>query len=107
MHDPATTPSRISQLLAAVDRPGDFFATGTATPAITVDRLCLPFPVPDAQARGLIELAGLAPYGRGGETLVDPYPVTGVRFAQGARPGDLGTMSPFSTASLQLSGVSS
>lgn len=93
MHDPATTPSRIRQLLAAVDRPGDFFATGTvetATPAITVDRLRLSFPVPDSQARGLIELAELAPYGRGGETLVDPavrkvWQIAAPRVAIGAR----------------------
>jgi hypothetical protein len=93
MHDPATTPARISQLLAAVDRPGDFFATGTvetATPAITVDRLRLSFPVPDSQARGLIELAEPAPYGRGGETLVDPdirkvWQIAAPRVAIGAR----------------------
>jgi hypothetical protein len=75
MHDLAVTPAHISRLLSAVDRPGDFYATGTvetATPAITVDRLRLSFPVPDAQARALIELAEPAPYGRGGETLVDP-----------------------------------
>lgn len=46
--------------------------------------------MPDAQARGLIELAERAPYGRGGETLVDPavrkvWQIAAPRVAIGAR----------------------
>lgn len=93
MNDPAATPAHISRLLTAVDRPGDFYATGTveiAPPAMTVDRLRLSFPVPDAQARALIGLAEPAPYGRGGETLVDPavrkvWQIAAPRVAIGAR----------------------
>lgn len=68
-------PAQLQQLLAQLERPGDYVASGTvetATPSVTVDGLPLSFPLPETQARELVARAEPAPYGRGGETLVDP-----------------------------------
>lgn len=66
----------VVRLLATVDRPGDFYATGsleTSIPKIDVDGVGpLSFPVPAEQAEKLVGIAERAPYGRGGQTRVDP-----------------------------------
>jgi predicted 2-oxoglutarate/Fe(II)-dependent dioxygenase YbiX len=65
----------LAKLLAAVDRPGDFYASGRAElplPRIEVVGIgTIALPVLPAQAKALIEAASRAPYGRGAETVVD------------------------------------
>ena len=65
----------LEELLHSIDRPGDFFAHGrllVPMPVLKVDSVgVLSFPVPDVQIRALVEMAELAPYGKGTETLVD------------------------------------
>lgn len=76
----------LEKVLAAVTRPGAFFAHGreeVALPRLVVDGLGqVSFPVPAAQARKLVAAARLAPYGRGAETVVD----TSVRKVWQLRP---------------------
>lgn len=76
MPHPTEVLASVVDLLASVDRPGDWCASGTRetpTPRIDVDGVGpLSFPIPPAQARELVALAEPAPYGRGGETLLDP-----------------------------------
>jgi predicted 2-oxoglutarate/Fe(II)-dependent dioxygenase YbiX len=68
--------SKLAESLSIVDRPGDFFVSGTAemlAPQLEVEgvgRIALPLlPV---QAEQLITVAERAPYGRGENTLTDP-----------------------------------
>jgi len=72
--DPALQP--LTQLLATIERPGDYFSTGrreVALPKITAKGGGqLSFPVPAKQAQEWLRLAEVAPYGRGEETVVDP-----------------------------------
>ena len=66
---------RLETLLAAVRRPGDFFADASfeaAMPRVEVEGVgVLSFPVPAAQARQVIQRASRAPFGRGKETILD------------------------------------
>lgn len=65
----------LAATLAAVQRPGDYFVSGTVEaylPQLEVEavgRIALPL-LPQ-QAQQLIAVATQAPYGRGGETLID------------------------------------
>ena len=65
----------LAEILATVDRPGDFFVSGRAEfsmPRIEVEGIGpLALPLLPAQAKRLIKAATRAPYGRGSETLVD------------------------------------
>lgn len=65
----------LEELLAGVRRPGDFFAQGTVEtpmPRIEIEGAgVLSFPVPEAQIREVVARAVRAPYGRGGETILD------------------------------------
>lgn len=68
--------AELAELLSAVNRPGDFFVSGTAemlAPQLEVEgvgRIALPLlPI---QAEQLIAVAERAPYGRGESTLTDP-----------------------------------
>ncbi len=65
----------LEELLAAVRRPGDFFARGAVEvpmPRVEVDGVgVLSFPVPEPQIGQLIQQAVRAPYGRGEETILD------------------------------------
>ena len=67
--------ARVEKLLRSVDRPGDFCAHGrlfAPMPRLVVEDVgVVSFPVPEAQARALIQAAERAPYGKGPETLVD------------------------------------
>lgn len=62
-------------LLLAVDRPGDFYTSGTAElrpPSFTVEGVGpVALPLLPAQAQQLIAVAQQAPYGKGEATLVD------------------------------------
>lgn len=66
----------LEELLRRVERPGDFFVTGsleTPMPRLEVEGAgLLSFPVPTGQVQDLIRVATRAPYGRGEETIVDP-----------------------------------
>jgi len=65
----------LEQLLTGVRRAGDFFVHGsleTPMPRVEVDGVgVLSFPVPSSQIEDLIKEADRAPYGRGGETILD------------------------------------
>ena len=65
----------LTELLHSVDRPGDFCAHGRLylpMPTVEVAGVgALSFPVLGAQIEALINAAERAPYGKGGETLVD------------------------------------
>ena len=65
----------LADLLQTVQTPGDFYAAGSCSmhlPLIEVDGLGpIALPLLPAQAAQLIAAAERAPYGRGGETLVD------------------------------------
>jgi len=68
--------SALATLLAAIQRPGDYFTSGrieTPMPSLQVDGVGrISFPVPTIQARALIEHAAeRAPYGRGTATVRD------------------------------------
>ena len=80
--------ARLEKLLRSVDRPGDFCAHGrlfAPMPRLVVEDVgVVSFPVPEAQARALIEAAERAPYGKGPETLVDAS-VRDCRQIDGAR----------------------
>lgn len=68
--------SRLPAALADVRRAGDFFTTGVfdwRAPLLSVDGIGpLALPLLEAQAKQLIGVGDLAPYGRREETLVDP-----------------------------------
>lgn len=61
--------------LDGLERPGEYFASGTmegAPPLLEVDGVgVVSMPVPPEQAGALAAAAGKAPYGRGDETLID------------------------------------
>lgn len=65
----------VAELLSGVQRPGDFYATGTVDmhpPRLIVDGVgTVALPLLPVQAEQLIAVAERAPYGRGAETLVD------------------------------------
>lgn len=65
----------LEAVLAGVRRPGDFFVHGahdTPMPRVEVEGVgVLSFPVPPGQVRRLIHQAVRAPYGRGGDTILD------------------------------------
>ncbi len=65
----------LETLLGGVRRPGNFFAQGALDlpmPRVEIEGAgVLSFPVPVAQIREVIRQAVRAPYGRGGETLLD------------------------------------
>src|SRR3954447_14528252 len=71
---PITT--ELAGILGTVQRPGDFYATGTTeifTPRLEVEGVGpIALPLLPVQAEQLIAIAERAPYGRGAETLVDP-----------------------------------
>ena len=73
--DYATNCKRLEDLLASVDRPGDFCTGGRSfvpMPVLAVEGVgALSFPVPDTQVHALIGAAERAPYGKGAETRVD------------------------------------
>lgn len=65
----------LERLLAGVQRAGDFFVRGTVEvpmPRVEVEGVgVLSFPLPGAQVKQIIAGAQRAPYGRGGETILD------------------------------------
>jgi len=65
----------LEDVLAVVRRPGDFFVRGaleTPMPRVEIDGVgVISFPMLDSQIQGIIKHAERAPYGRGGETIVD------------------------------------
>ena len=67
--------AELAELLSAVRRPGDFFASGRLelqTPRLTVDGVGqIAFPLLPVQAEQLIAAAERAPYGRGEATIVN------------------------------------
>ena len=71
--DYATNCEPLERLLASVDRPGDFCASGRSSapmPVLAVAGVgALSFPVPDAQVEALVAAAEHAPYGKGWETV--------------------------------------
>ncbi len=71
----STITTDLPELLGAVQRPGDFFATGTVeifSPSLEVEGVGpVALPLLPVQAEQLIAVAERAPYGRGEETLVD------------------------------------
>jgi len=64
------------QILRTIDRPGDFCTSGRIAvhpPALEIEGVGrISLPLPESQARQLIEVAEPAPYGRGAETVLDP-----------------------------------
>ena len=71
--------AELAALLSTVDRPGDFSVSGTTeilAPRLEIEGVGLvALPLLPLQAEQLINVAKRAPYGLGGNTLVD----TGVR----------------------------
>ncbi len=67
--------AKLAGLLRKVERPGDFYAAGTAAifpPQLEVEGVgVIALPLLDVQAEQLIAAAERAPYGRGGETVQD------------------------------------
>ena len=67
--------AKLAGLLQKVERPGDFYAAGTAAifpPQLEVDGVgVIALPLLDVQAEQLIAAAERAPYGRGSETVHD------------------------------------
>jgi 2OG-Fe(II) oxygenase superfamily len=65
----------LEDVLAAVRRPGDFFVHGsleTPMPRVEIDGVgVISFPILDSQIQDIIKHAERAPYGRGGETILD------------------------------------
>jgi len=65
----------LEDVLAAVRRPGDFFVRGsleTPMPRVEIDGVgVISFPILDSQIQDIIKHAERAPYGRGGETILD------------------------------------
>ena len=77
----------LEDVLAAVRRPGDFFVRGaleTPMPRVEIDGVgVISFPLLDSQIQDIIKHADRAPYGRGGETILD----TSVRNTWQLAPG--------------------
>lgn len=71
----SSTSTALAGLLGKVQRPGDFYATGSTeifTPSLEVEGVGpIALPLLPVQAEQLIAVAEQAPYGRGEETLVD------------------------------------
>jgi len=71
----STITTELAELLSTVERPGDFYATGTTeifAPNLEVEGVGpIALPLLPVQAQQLIAVAERAPYGRGEETLVD------------------------------------
>jgi len=65
----------LEDVLAAVRRPGDFFVRGaleTPMPRVEIEGVgVISFPIPHSQIQDIIKHAERAPYGRGGETILD------------------------------------
>ena len=59
----------------AVRRPGNFYVRGvleTPMPRLEIEGVgVISFPVPDSQIKDMVKHAERAPYGRGGETILD------------------------------------
>lgn len=72
---PAPDLEQFAKILSEVNRPGDFCAQGRrafSAPRLRVDGVGpLALPLLPEQARALIAVAEVAPYGRGSETLID------------------------------------
>ncbi len=72
----ASIATDLADLLRAVDRPGDFFASGRIeiyAPRLEVDGVGpIALPLLPVQAQQLVAAAERAPYGRGEETVLDP-----------------------------------
>ena len=70
-----TITQKLAEILSDVDRPGDFLASGRAefmAPRLEVEGVGpIALPLLPAQAKQLIKAAARAPYGRGGDTIVD------------------------------------
>jgi hypothetical protein len=71
----STITTELAKMLDAVQRPGDFYATGATeifAPSLEVEGVGpIALPLLPVQAEQLIAVAEQAPYGRGEETLVD------------------------------------
>ena len=70
-----TLAADLSELLAGVDRAGDFFTQGAAIypPGLRVDGVgSIALPLLPVQAAQLIAIAEPAPFGRGADTMIDP-----------------------------------
>jgi hypothetical protein len=71
----ASLTTELADILHMVQRPGDFYTTGTIdifTPSLEVTGVGpIALPLLPAQAQQLIAVAAPAPYGRGEATLVD------------------------------------
>ena len=65
----------LEDVLAAVRRPGDFFVRGvleTPMPRVEINGVgVISFPILNSQIQDIIKHAERAPYGRGGETILD------------------------------------
>ncbi len=65
----------LAKILDKIEQPGDFCASGRLAihpPALDVEGVGrVGLPLPEVQARQLIEVAEAAPYGRGTETVLD------------------------------------
>lgn len=70
-----TITRKLAEILGEVDRPGDFFASGRAeflAPRLEVEGVGpIALPLLPAQAKQSIKAATRAPYGRGGDTVID------------------------------------
>jgi hypothetical protein len=71
-----TLAADLSELLAGVDRGGDFFTQGATAiypPGLRVDGVgSIALPLLPVQAAQLIAIAEPAPFGRGADTMIDP-----------------------------------
>lgn len=71
----STIAAKLADILSTVERPGDFYASGTMAmfaPHLEVERVGrVSLPLLPVQTKQLIAVADRAPYGRGEETLVD------------------------------------
>ena len=71
----ATIAAKLAALLESVNRPGDFFVSGTIemmAPRLAVDGVgTIGLPLLPIQAEQLVTAAERAPYGRGEDTVVD------------------------------------
>lgn len=69
--------AELAKVLSTVERPGDFFASGTVelpAPRLEVEGVGpVALPLLPVQAEQLVAVADRAPYGRGADTLVDTY----------------------------------
>jgi predicted 2-oxoglutarate/Fe(II)-dependent dioxygenase YbiX len=99
----STITTELARLLDTVQRPGDFFATGSTeifSPSLEVEGIGpIALPLLPVQAEQLIAVAEQAPYGRGEETLVDTavrrtWQIDAARIRIGGRhwPRDLETI---------------